>query len=121
MIACFSQGDYCGDPSVLLQHHGDYQCMPEAGGVECFGQDYGDSIKYITELLSLASQHNNIRPGDSGPLPPRHTLRAQDPTWGTHIYRLLSPGRRRCKPYLVDLAQCKLQLHETSRSPNCIT
>ena len=62
LIDCFLRGERCFDESIVIQHHGDYQCTVGDGGTECFGRKYGSHIKLVDESLGLMAQLNDVRP-----------------------------------------------------------
>ena len=65
---CLLWGRKCSDGSVIIQHHGDYQCIAEEGGTECFGRDYPSHVKLFSEPLAISAQLNDARPAGSAPL-----------------------------------------------------
>lgn len=71
-------GDACAtgvDPSqcyatrLVVEQHGDYQCMPEDGGVDCLFEKTADGYaKVVTTTLDLEGEINDVRAPNSEPM-----------------------------------------------------
>ena len=64
-----ASGDECYDPTRIFEHHGDYQCTAEDGGVDCMIESVPDGYgKLITHELGLEGDLNDMRAANSEPL-----------------------------------------------------
>ena len=59
----------CYDPTRVFEHHGDYQCIDEEGGLECLLETVPDGYgKLLTYPLGLEGDINDVRAPGSEPL-----------------------------------------------------
>lgn len=68
VFECLLRGESCLDASGMVCHLGDYQCLSDGGGTDCFAREYGEHIKLFTEPLALTAMLNDVRPAGSPPL-----------------------------------------------------
>jgi hypothetical protein len=62
-------GDECYDPTRIFEHHGDYQCIEEEGGLDCLIETIPDGYgKLLTHELGLEGDINDVRASGSEPL-----------------------------------------------------
>lgn len=66
--SCLVWGQDCSEFSVLVQHHGDHQCLGQEGGTDCFISNYGRHPKLVNGKLSIVSEFNDVRDLGSEPL-----------------------------------------------------
>lgn len=65
---CMATGLDCLDASMLIQHHGDAQCIGRNGS-DCLWDEYGrDHVKRITGPLSVFGHFNDVRRPGARPL-----------------------------------------------------
>lgn len=75
---CVIDGTDCYDPTRVGEHHGDYECHPEEGGVDCMYETFPDGYgKLITYPLGLESDFNDVRAPGSEVLEWYYTLGAR--------------------------------------------
>ncbi len=66
---CPFNPDDCYDPTRVFEHHGDYQCNPEEGGLDCLFEEIPlGYAKLLTSPLGLEGDLNDIRATGSAPL-----------------------------------------------------
>mmetsp|Transcript_2663 Transcript_2663/g.3992 ORF Transcript_2663/g.3992 Transcript_2663/m.3992 type:complete len:665 (-) Transcript_2663:132-2126(-) len=71
LFACLtsSDGEVCYDPTRVFEHHGDYQCTEDEGGLDCLVETIPDGYgKLLTYPLGLEGDINDVRAVDSEPL-----------------------------------------------------
>lgn len=62
-------GPGCYDPTRVFEHHGDYQCLQEAGGLDCLLETVPDGYgKLLTFPLGIEGDINDVRAPGSEPL-----------------------------------------------------
>lgn len=70
-VKCMLSDNYddCYDPTRVLEHHGDYQCTEEEGGLDCLSETVPDGYgKLITYPLGIEGDMNDVRACGSPPL-----------------------------------------------------
>ena len=65
---CLLDGTACPDYSAIIFHHGDYECPPAAGGVNCFNERYEATPRVTLDPLALNAEANDVRPFGSPPI-----------------------------------------------------
>ncbi len=66
MWDCLINADGCYDPTRVFEHHGDYQCPGDAGGLDCWMESAPEGYgKLLTFELGLEGDLNDVRPVDS--------------------------------------------------------
>eukprot|EP00930_Biecheleria_cincta_P020400 TRINITY_DN15358_c0_g1_i2.p1 TRINITY_DN15358_c0_g1~~TRINITY_DN15358_c0_g1_i2.p1 ORF type:complete len:666 (+),score=35.24 TRINITY_DN15358_c0_g1_i2:83-2080(+) len=71
MQACVSGSNHsaCAWPNLVIEQHGDYQCMDGEGGTDCIFERTADGhAKVITSPLDLEGESNDVRAPHSAPL-----------------------------------------------------
>jgi hypothetical protein len=59
----------CYDPTRVFEHHGDYQCLHEDGGLDCLLETVPDGYgKLLTHPLGIEGDINDVRASGSAPL-----------------------------------------------------
>ena len=54
--------------NILMQQDGDYQCVSENGGTDCYVHDYGTAVKFFYQPLTFWAELNDARPANSPPM-----------------------------------------------------
>ena len=66
MYECLVNEMGCYDPTRVFEHHGDYQCYPEDGGLDCLVESTPEGYgKLLTFELGLEGDLNDARPPNS--------------------------------------------------------
>ena len=63
-IACMKSfdGSMCYDPRRVGEHHGDYQCFQDEGGLDCLSETVPDGYgKLVTAPLQIEGDMNDVR------------------------------------------------------------
>lgn len=59
----------CYDPTRVFEHHGDYQCLEEDGGLDCLMETVPEGYgKLITYPLGIEGDMNDVRAAGSEPM-----------------------------------------------------
>lgn len=68
---CLKSGgkEGCYDPTRVFEHHGDYQCLEEEGGLDCLLETVPDGYgKLLTYPLGIEGDLNDVRASGSEPM-----------------------------------------------------
>jgi hypothetical protein len=61
--------EMCYDPRRVMEHHGDYQCREEEGGLDCLSETVPDGYgKLVTTPLQIEGDMNDVRACNSEPI-----------------------------------------------------